>query len=86
MMVAHRKGRDNGLVVSSAPVGVAAVEATCHHEAKAGVDGLSITTIASAQGACVGQTGPLGAEEKSTRGEGRRGQQASGASASAESK
>lgn len=90
MMVAHRKGRDNGLVVTSAPVVAPGVETRHHQEAKMGMVGaLSIKTAASAEGGCVYQKGVLGAEEKATRrGEADAGrQQASGISSTfAESK
>lgn len=72
MMVAHRKGRDNVLVVTSAPVSAGAVanETRGQQEAKKHAGGAS-------------STGVFGVEE--TRGAGRR-REASGAATAAESK
>lgn len=83
MMVAHRKGRDNGLTVRSAPAGMAPAETRRYQEEKMGIGGLAIQTAASAEGALVRQASTLGAEKKETRGKARAGRQASGASASA---
>ncbi|CAM9262945.1 unnamed protein product, partial [Pylaiella littoralis] len=59
MMVAHRKGRDNGLTVRSAPAGMAPAETRRYQEEKMGIGGLAIQTAASAEGALVRQASTL---------------------------
>lgn len=87
MMVAHRKGRDNGLVVvTSATVRTPRVVARRRQEETMGMGTHSIKTVANAEGGCVCQTDMLGADEKATWGEADGGRQASGISTSAESK
>lgn len=75
MMVAHRKGRDNGLVVTTAPVAAgAAVETRGGHQEQAKRDDAGSPSM-----------GVSGAERTQTRGAGRR-REASGAATAAESK
>lgn len=78
MMVAHRKGRDNGLVVTTAPVagaaGAAAAETMGGHKEQAKRGNMGARSV-----------GVSGAEETPTRGAGRR-RETSGAATAAESK
>lgn len=60
MMVAHRKGRDNGLVVTSAPVAEEEAKTGWHQHAERGdVGGPSARPRASAEGGSARQRCPV---------------------------